>query len=123
VRKKVGDKVKGAAQFFVTDTVTSPSTETDTVEVAVTSPDTKTSTATVEDTTTVTDTVEVAVADTVTDTVTSPLIKPTEILNRMIGYYTDKQKKFIRSKAKHYKIKEAEVMRIAMDELMKSGKI
>jgi hypothetical protein len=110
-RKKVGDKVKGAAQFFVTDTVTSPSTETDTVEVAVTSPDTKTSTATVEDTTTV------------TDTVTSPLIKPTEILNRMIGYYTDKQKKFIRSKAKHYKIKEAEVMRIAMDELMKSGKI
>jgi hypothetical protein len=115
VRKSVVSKVKGAAQFFVTDTVTSPEpvtdkdtdTNTDMVEVAVTSPNT----GTVENTVTV------------TDTVTSPLIKPSEILHRMIGYYTSEQRKFIKGKAKKYNVTEAEIMRLAVEELMKSGKI
>ena len=110
-RKTVGERVKGAAQFFVPDTVTSPQSDTatitDTVEVAVTSPNTPTKTS----------------ISTVTDTVTSPLIKPTEVLNRMIGYYTDSQRDFIKKKAKKYKVTEAEIMRLAVEELKKSGKI
>lgn len=44
--------------------------------------------------------------DTVTDTVTQPLIKPTEVLFRMIGYYTEGQRKFIKSKAKSIRLQK-----------------
>ena len=107
VRKKVGDKVKGAAQFFVTDTVTSPDTAKETVAVT--------------DTAKETDTVEVA--DTVTDTVTSPLIKPTDIYVRKVCYLLEHQAKYVVKMAKKYKVTEAEIMRIAVEELKKSGKI
>jgi carbohydrate-binding DOMON domain-containing protein len=103
VRKKVGDKVKGAAQFFVTDTVTSPDTAKETVAVT--------------DTAKETDTVEV------TDTVTSPLIKPTDIYVRKVCYLLEHQAKYVVKMAKKYKVTEAEIMRIAVEELKKSGKI
>lgn len=100
---------------YLPSTVTSPQSDTNTVEVAVISPTTHTNTSPTPSPSTDT--------NTVTDTVTSPLIKPSENLNRMIGYYTDNQKDFIRKKAKKYKVTEAAIMRIAVEELIKSGKL
>jgi hypothetical protein len=116
-REPIGSVIKGVDKLFVTEekvtpiTVTSPQPTTDTVEVAVTSPNTSPIPSPQPSTVTV------------TDTVTSPLIKPSEILHRMIGYYTSEQRKFIKGKAKKYNVTEAEIMRIAVEELMKSGKI
>jgi hypothetical protein len=116
VRQSITDKIKGVDKLFVVgedlpDTVTSPVPTKETDTVPNTQPSTDTSTVILPST------------ETVTDTVTSPLIKPTDAMFRMIGYYTEVQRNFIKKKAKKYKVTEAEIMRIAVEELIKSGKI
>ena len=104
MRAKITDKITGVDKLFMTEedlanTVTSPPPTKETS----TSPITSTST--------------------VEDTVTSPLIKATDTCHRMIGYYISHQRDFIKKKAKEYKVTESAVMRVAVEELMKSGKI
>lgn len=116
------DKVKGAAQYYVInednnlpDAGTSPEPGADKVAATGTGEGTPPGTPP--------DTPPLPFTDTGTGTGTSPLIKPTDVYYRMIGYFIEHQRKFIKSKAKHYKVTEAEIMRIAVEELMKSGKI
>lgn len=120
MRKPVNDKVKsdrekikGAAMYFEKEdnnlSGTDPSPKPELQPSPEPSPDTPPQPDTVTDT------------DTLTDT--SPLIKPTEVYIRKVGYFLEHQSKFIVKKAKQYKVKEAEIMRIAVEELIKSGKI
>lgn len=56
------------------------------------------------------------------NTVASPL-PTTDTCHRMTGYYISHQRDFIKKKAKEYQVTESAVMRVAVEELIKSGKI
>lgn len=114
MRAKITDKIRGVDKLFLTeedlsktDTDTSKGTQIDTVvdtcTVAVIGTDTDT--------------------DTQTDTVIEALIKPTDNYIRKVYYPMENQNKFVIKKAKKYKVTESEIVRIALDYLMKSGKI
>lgn len=112
MRVKATDKIKGVDKLFVVEedlliVDPSPSEETP--------PNTDKGTNAV--TVTVTDT------QTDTDTVIETLIKPTDNYTRKVYYPYDYQNKFVIKKAKKYNVTESEIVRIALDFLIKSGKI
>ncbi len=110
MRKKVGDKVKGAAIFFQQEGTEPqqeplPKTEPDT------QPDADTDTGT-----------EVGTGMG-TDTAIQIMLKPSEDYIRKVYYPLTKQDAFIKKKAKKYKVSESEIVRIMFDYFMKNGKI
>jgi len=54
-----------------------------------------------------------------TDTAIQIMLKPSEDYIRKVYYPLTKQDAFIKKKAKKYKVTEAEIMRIAVEELKK----
>jgi len=111
-RQSITDKITGVDKLFITES-----------DLAIT--DTDTSKGTQVDTVVDTCTVTVMGTDTDTqiDTVIEALIKPTDNYIRKVYYPMEYQNKFIIKKAKKYKVTESEIVRIALDYLMKSGKI
>lgn len=95
-RPTIEGRVKKAMDAIVKDdTVTSPSTDT------------------------VTDTVAVTDTSTITGTGTLLEAKPVELMNRHVCYLTNAQSDFVRKMAKKHKVKESEIIRIAIKLLMK----